>query len=724
MAGAIGNVRAMFTASSGGMVQATGAAGAALKRLGVDVRGLGSAMQILNGLGSGGLENIGPAGEKAEKTFRLLQGRLEGLAKQLESGTITADEYAASIARINAIAAEQSSLMQRGAAVTREHMNAFERFDESLAEADRLLSAGAIAEETYRRSVEKLNKTLEDSTGYTQARADATREAEAEAKRAADAMATEKLEAAAAAERRLTDAMREGAAVTRSVETAEERHARTVSNLNSLLIVGAIDHQTYARAVDKADDELRQETASATRAATATDKVADAAGRADRKLSALVAINAAQLFGSIAATASNAARSVLSWGAAEGEAIDQTSKLAARVGMTYGELQGLKAVEDDLSFDAIAMGATKLDVALVRAAQGSTTAKAALDGVGLSVADLQGMSAAERFEKVADSIAKIPTEAERSAAAVRIFGKAGAGLLPLFNQGAGAIEAAREKAAALGLALTQEQTGNVQGMKDSFEQAGKAIQGVIQQVVAHLSPAITAVMTTFTDLVGSVGGANIGQTIGEGLMAGARFLAGVGDALMAGLTGVWDFAGTVAEVWTGVWDFAGRYASMWLGVGRGLQGAFLAMLSGATGLLGLISKQAANLSKEFGRASKDSFSKAGQNFASAFGPKAAGATAGPLTAMLNAAEAKAKAAAKSVDTTTKATFESKGISGQEASRSLAAVDSRSTDGVKEMFRLIRGGQDDIQEQQLTALEQIADNTADGGMDVLELDFAR
>ena len=351
-------------------------------------------------------------------------------------------------------------------------------------------------------------------------------------------------------------------------------------------------------------------------------------------------------------------------------------------------------------------------------------AKAALDGVGLSVADLQGMSAAERFGKVADAIARMPTEAQRSAAAVKLFGKSGAELVPLFNQGAGAIDQARAKAEALGLALTQEQTGNVQRMKDSLEQAGKAVQGVIQQVVARLSPAITAVMTTFTDLVGSIGGANVGNTIGDGLMVGARFLAGVGDSLIAGMSVMWEYGGVVATALSAAFEFGGRYASLLAGVGRGIAGVFMSAIAGAAGLLGLISKQAAAMSKHLSKGAAAQFKAAGQNMADAFGPRAARSAAGPLTAALDAAEAKARNARKSVDTVTKATFEAKGIQGQSLLKSVSAVDSRSTEGVKEMFRLMRGAGDDIQEQQLGVLETIADNTADMGIDVEELEFAR
>ena len=44
-------------------------------------------------------------------------------------------------------------------------------------------------------------------------------------------------------------------------------------------------------------------------------------------------------------------------------------------------------------------------------------------------------------------------------------------------------------------------------------------------------------------------------------------------------------------------------------------------------------------------------------------------------------------------------------------QALKGVDSRSSEGISEMFRLMRGG-DSVQEQQLAALEQIAANTGD------------
>ena len=44
---------------------------------------------------------------------------------------------------------------------------------------------------------------------------------------------------------------------------------------------------------------------------------------------------------------------------------------------------------------------------------------------------------------------------------------------------------------------------------------------------------------------------------------------------------------------------------------------------------------------------------------------------------------------------------------------IKGIDSRSAEGVAEMFRLMRGQGADVQQQQLTVLEKIAENTAGG-----------
>jgi hypothetical protein len=444
----------------------------------------------------------------------------------------------------------------------------------------------------------------------------------------------------------------------------------------------------------------------------------------------LNAISGAQLLGSVASTAMSYARSLINVGQAQAEAIDSTSKLSARLGMTYGELAGLAHAGDlaGVSMATIGTAATKADVAFVKAAQGSATAQAGFAAIGLSLADLQGMTSAERFSAIADAIAGLPTEAERAAAAVKLFGRAGAELLPLFAGGAGSIREATEEAQRFGMALTNAQGQDVEAMNDSFSKVSAAISGIVKQVTAYLAPSITAIATTFTDFVGSMGGANIGQAIGEGILGAAQYLAGIGDAIISGLSAVGEFFLGVGGSWSTVFEVIGRYASMWAGVGRTLAGVFMTMVGGAAGILGLISKTAKDISNRLITGARANFAAAGQNFDNAFGPggkPAAGS--GPLTSALDAALAKSRLSAGQVDQAGKTTIAGGApvgaVNAVARMQELKAVDSRSKEGIAEMFRLMRGETEDAAERTARATERIADNTEDMGVDLEELSFA-
>ena len=443
----------------------------------------------------------------------------------------------------------------------------------------------------------------------------------------------------------------------------------------------------------------------------------------------LNAVSGAQLFGQIASSAVGVARSLVGLGQAQANVIDDTSKLSARLGMTYGELAGLAHAGDlaGVSMETIGKAATKADIAFVKAAQGSDTAKAGFAAVGLSLADLQGKSSAERFSAITDAIAGLPTEAERAAAAVELFGRAGAELLPLFAGGAGSIQEATEEARRFGMALTNAQGQDVEAMNDSFSKVSAAISGIVKQVTAYLAPSITSIATTFTDFVGSMGGANIGQAIGEGILGAAQYLAGIGDAIISGLSAVGEFFIGVGASWSTVFDAVGRYASMWAGVGRTLAGVFMTMVGGAAGILGLISKTAKDISNQLITGARANFAAAGQNFDNAFGPggkPAAGS--GPLTVALGIALEKSRLAAGQIDQAGKTTIAGGAPAGAAIAarnQEVKAIDSRSKEGIAEMFRLMRGDANDPAERTANATERIADNTDDMGLDIEELSFA-
>jgi hypothetical protein len=452
----------------------------------------------------------------------------------------------------------------------------------------------------------------------------------------------------------------------------------------------------------------------------------------------LTAVSVTGFVSQIASAAGRAVGSFVSMGQAQAEVIDSTSKMAARLGTTYAELAGLAHAGDlaGVSMDTLGKAATKADIAFVRASQGSSLAQEAFRGVGLSVDELQGKSPAERFSAITDAIAGLPTEAERAAASVKLFGKAGAELLPLFAGGSGAIREATDQAKAFGLALTGAQGRDVEAMNDAFTEAKAAVMGIVTQVTANLSPAIKGVFDTFTEFVGNIGGATIGQRIGDGILDGARFLAAVGDTFIGRLSNVWQFASGVAGLFGRVFDAGMRFASLLAGVGRVFVGTFQGLLASWARIAGIFSATARAVSDEPAKGTRATFKAAGQNFENAYGPgTSAAARAGSLSAVLDAALAQSRASAGQFDQAAKQTLPRAGFGGRpadvggglvssaSATQAVRAIDSRSKEGIAEMFRLMRGERDDTQERIAKATERVADNTEDMGIDFEELSFA-
>lgn len=465
-------------------------------------------------------------------------------------------------------------------------------------------------------------------------------------------------------------------------------------------------------------------------------------------INSLVAINAAQLFGQITSFAASTAKSLVSMGQAQALVIDQTSKLSARLGMTYGEFAGLTlaAQSAGVSMEVVGAASTKAEIAFAKAAAGSVASTAAFDRLGLSVEQLNGLSAAERFEQIASAIAGLPTEAERATAAIGVFGRSGVQLLPMFADGAAGIRKAREEAEKFGLALTTTQGKDVVNMQTAFESVDKVLRGVTQQVVAYLSPALTEAARAFTELTTGVGAANLGKAIGDGILQGARVLAQVGDFLVSRLAGVWSYISDVGSQWAQHAASMQQVAATFQAVFNGASAAFLLTVRGLTAPFAFVIENLAGLvsllpgaAGEFGRqvaagvqgfrdgldasitAQVDAL-KSNLDFATAIDSRGVGqAVAGPLTTALDGAISRAQQSATAIDkasTTPVAITQEIVVNATEA---IKGIDSRSTEGIAEMFRIMRGGANDIAARQLAALEKIADNTA-GGEDVGVLEF--
>ncbi len=111
--------------------------------------------------------------------------------------------------------------------------------------------------------------------------------------------------------------------------------------------------------------------------------------------------------------------------------------LHSQTGVAVKDLIILRqAFEDNgISADNSRLAINKMQKSLVEASEGLQEPVKAFDALGLSYEDLLQKSPTEQFSEIGNAIRAIEDPAERSAAAMRIFGRAGAELQSLFVSG-------------------------------------------------------------------------------------------------------------------------------------------------------------------------------------------------------------------------------------------------------------------------------------------------
>lgn len=162
--------------------------------------------------------------------------------------------------------------------------------------------------------------------------------------------------------------------------------------------------------------------------------------------------------------------------------------------------------------------------------------------IGLSLEKVMLLSPEEQFRTVSEAIGKIPTEAGRAAAAVELFGKAGAQLVPLFTSNLAEAEAQAQR---LGMVLSTNQVGAIAEMNDALDATQQTFDGIISQVTANLAPVVTGIANEFLGFVegfqgitGDSGGNALADAITNAFFDVAETLAVMFDDVLAGFSDV------------------------------------------------------------------------------------------------------------------------------------------------------------------------------------------
>jgi hypothetical protein len=148
----------------------------------------------------------------------------------------------------------------------------------------------------------------------------------------------------------------------------------------------------------------------------------------------------------------------------------------------------------DIDITSLSNALKKMQVSLSEAGSGAKEPREALAALGLTIRDLKALSPDRQFELIGDRINRLKDPADRARAAVELFGKAGADLLPLFEQGAEGIRKAREEAERLGASFSDEQIKRLAKADDAVKRLHASWEGFWTAAVSKGAPAISGLL--------------------------------------------------------------------------------------------------------------------------------------------------------------------------------------------------------------------------------------
>jgi hypothetical protein len=144
---------------------------------------------------------------------------------------------------------------------------------------------------------------------------------------------------------------------------------------------------------------------------------------------------------------------------------------AIKTGLSIDALQRLQfaATLSGGSLEGVSGAVARMQKALVGAEEGGKEAVAALDRLGLSAQQILTLSPDKQFEAIAQKIASIQDPAERTTAAMALFGRSGAELMPLLvNIGIHSEEMAAQFSA-IGGPISDKAIANVDMLGDQLD---------------------------------------------------------------------------------------------------------------------------------------------------------------------------------------------------------------------------------------------------------------
>lgn len=234
-----------------------------------------------------------------------------------------------------------------------------------------------------------------------------------------------------------------------------------------------------------------------------------------------------------------------------GDRIDKQSQVLGMSRKSYQEWDYILS-QNGASIDSMNIGMKTLNSTILSASEGSEEAKNAFAKLGVGIHELEGMSMEDQFEAVVRAFQALPAGAQKSALAVKMFGRNGMELLPLLNQSTTSIDELRKRAQELGIIMGDDAVDAAVVYGDTLDDLQRMFDGIKYSIGAKVLPTLTNGMEKLIQYSSKL------RTAYE-----ERGFAGVWDTLVA------DFKAIKWPTWD---DVASAIKSGWDSIVQGVKG--------------------------------------------------------------------------------------------------------------------------------------------------------
>lgn len=203
--------------------------------------------------------------------------------------------------------------------------------------------------------------------------------------------------------------------------------------------------------------------------------------------------------------------------------LDKLAKTAKAAGVGVETFQSWQfaATQSGVSVDQFSAAMVRANSAVGQVASGGGPAVQIFNQLGIAARDISGNVRPTEavIRDFAEALARLPSSAERAAAAAKLFGEeAGPRMALLLKDGQNGLLAFENTARRLGLVVSEEATASAEQFSDQLDILGRAAKASLYEGLAALLPAISTITQGFIDATPAIKAfaTSISNLIGNG----------------------------------------------------------------------------------------------------------------------------------------------------------------------------------------------------------------